>query len=58
MATVAAAVARALTIEHSVLIKAVLAAGFPLSVRLLPEATGQLLEEARWRAWVSILGAS
>ena len=58
MATVAAAVAGTLTIERLVLIAAVLAAGFPLSVKLLPEATVQQLEEARRRAWVSILGAS
>ena len=58
MATVAAAVAGALTVERLVLIAAVSAAGFPFSVKLLPEATAQQLEEARWRAWISILGAS
>ena len=54
----AAAVAGALTVERLVLIAAVSAAGFPFSVKLLPEATAQQLEEARWRAWISILGAS
>ena len=58
MATVAAAVAEALTVECLVLIAAVSAAGFPFSVKLLPKATAQQLEEARWRAWISILGAS
>ena len=58
MATVAAAVAEALTVERLVLIAAVSAAGFPFSVELLPEATTRQLEEARWQAWISILGAS
>ena len=58
MATVAAAVAGALTVEYSPFIVAVSAAGFPSYVKMLPEATDQQLEEARRRAWVSILGAS
>ena len=58
MATVAAAVAGALTVERLVLIAAVSAVGFPFSVMVLPKATSQQLEEARRRAWISILGAS